>query len=73
METETPKVSDCAKIASIIRGIHALCRILYHKQIVSFGNCHNGVHLTTYTGIVDGDDDLCIWSDSLLYSIFIDV
>src|SRR5208283_1220638 len=30
METETPKVSDCTKVASIIRGVHALCRILYH-------------------------------------------
>ena len=43
-----------------------MCRILYHQQIVALGQCHDAIHITGNTGIVDDNDDFRVLIDERL-------
>ena len=63
MEGVAAKVADGAQCPALIKGVDALCGVLYHLQVVAAGDVHDGVHLAADAGVVDDADDLCLIGD----------
>lgn len=53
MEAEAAKIANGPQRLSVVGAHNALCRILYHLQVVLSGNFHDGVHFTGHTGIMN--------------------
>ena len=53
MEAEAAKIANGPQRLSVVSAHNALCRILYHLQVVLSGNFHDGVHFTGHTGIMN--------------------
>ncbi|WP_440310330.1 hypothetical protein, partial [Klebsiella pneumoniae] len=50
MEDEAAEMADGAHLSTLVGGHHHLRRVLHHKQVVLFCDCHDDVHLAGYAG-----------------------
>ena len=53
METETSHISNDSQRFPLIIRIKRLSGIFNNHQTMTFGNIYNGIHLTSYTGIMN--------------------
>ena len=58
MKGEGTQMTDTAQRAALIEGINGLGCILNHQEMMFIRQCHDRIHVTSHTGIMDHDDHL---------------
>ena len=73
MEAETAKSPDGSELSAFIGRQNPLRRVLNHRQIMTFRDIHDHIHLTGNPGIMDRHDGLRFLRNRRFYLRLIDI
>ena len=73
MEAVTAKISNRTKRFAFIKGVHSLGRIFNNFKIIFLCNCHDRIHLTGNSGVMNRHDHLGFLRDCCLDQFLINI